>query len=73
MTRTKIIATLGPATADKAVIERLMLLGLMFFASILAMVIMISMQSLSKMYDGLAEQLDRPIALLQDISGPKSG
>ena len=31
MTRTKIIATLGLATADKAIIERLILLGVNVF------------------------------------------
>ena len=71
MTRTKIIATLGPATADKAIIERLILLGVNVFRLNFSHGDHDFHAKLIKDVRRLAEQLDRPIALLQDISGPK--
>jgi len=71
MARTKIIATLGPATADKAVIERLILLGVNVFRLNFSHGDYDFHAKLIKDARSVAEQLNRPIALLQDISGPK--
>ena len=71
MARTKIIATLGPATADKAVIERLILLGVNVFRLNFSHGDHAFHAKLIKDARSIAEQLNRPIALLQDISGPK--
>lgn len=71
MGRTKIIATLGPATADKAVIERLILLGVNVFRLNFSHGDYDFHAKLIKDVRELAQQHDRPIALLQDIAGPK--
>ena len=71
MARTKIIATLGPATADKAGIGRLILLGVNVFRLNFSHGDHAFHAKLIKDARSIAEQLNRPIALLQDISGPK--
>ncbi len=71
MARTKIIATLGPATADKAIIERLILLGVNVFRLNFSHGDHAFHARLINDTRSIAEQLNRPIALLQDISGPK--
>ena len=71
MVRTKIIATLGPATADKAIIERLILLGVNVFRLNFSHGDHAFHAKLINTARSVAEQLNRPIALLQDISGPK--
>ncbi len=71
MARTKIIATLGPATADKAIIERLILLGVNVFRLNFSHGDYDFHAKLIKDARSAAEKLNRPIALLQDISGPK--
>jgi len=71
MSRTKIIATLGPATADKAVIERLILLGVNVFRLNFSHGDYDFHAKLINDARSAAEKLNRPIALLQDISGPK--
>ncbi len=71
MARTKIIATLGPATADKAIIERLILLGVNVFRLNFSHGDDNFHAKLIKDARSAAEELNRPIALLQDISGPK--
>lgn len=71
MARTKIIATLGPATADKAVIERLILLGVNVFRLNFSHGDHGFYGRLIHDVRTVAEELNRPIALLQDISGPK--
>ncbi len=71
MARTKIIATPGPATADKAVIGRLILLGVNVFRLNFSHGDHAFHAKLIKDARSIAEQLNRPIALLQDISGPK--
>ena len=71
MGRTKIIATLGPATADKALIERLILLGVNVFRLNFSHGDHAFHDRLIRDARSAAENLNRPIALLQDISGPK--
>jgi pyruvate kinase len=71
MGRTKIIATLGPATADKALIERLILLGVNVFRLNFSHGDHAFHDRLIRDARSAAEKLNRPIALLQDISGPK--
>jgi len=71
MARTKIIATLGPATADKAIIERLILLGVNVFRLNFSHGDYDFHAKLIKDARNAAENLNKPIALLQDISGPK--
>jgi pyruvate kinase len=71
MARTKIIATLGPATADKDIIERLILLGVNVFRLNFSHGDYDFHAKLIKDARSAAEKLNRPIALLQDISGPK--
>ena len=71
MARTKIIATLGPATADKVIIERLILLGVNVFRLNFSHGDYDFHAKLIKDARSAAEKLNRPIALLQDISGPK--
>jgi len=71
MARTKIIATLGPATADKDIIERLILLGVSVFRLNFSHGDYDFHAKLIKDARSAAEKLNRPIALLQDISGPK--
>jgi pyruvate kinase len=71
MDRTKIIATLGPATADKDIIERLILLGGNVFRLNFSHGDYDFHAKLIKDARSAAEKLNRPIALLQDISGPK--
>jgi len=71
MARTKIIATLGPATADKDIIERLILLGVNVFRLNFSHGDYDFHAKLIKYARSAAEELNRPIALLQDISGPK--
>ena len=71
MVRTKIIATLGPATADKTIIERLILLGVNVFRLNFSHGDYDFHAKLINDARSAAEKLNRPIALLQDISGPK--
>jgi pyruvate kinase len=71
MVRTKIIVTLGPATADKAIIERLILLGVNVFRLNFSHGDYDFHTKLIINVRGASEKLNRPIALLQDISGPK--
>ncbi|HEY3121271.1 MAG TPA: pyruvate kinase [Vicinamibacteria bacterium] len=71
MRRTKIVATIGPASREPAVLERLMRAGVD--------VVRLNFshgeheQHLAVMTAAreIASRLDRPIALLQDLSGPK--
>jgi pyruvate kinase len=71
MTRTKIIATLGPATADKAIMERLILLGVNVFRLNFSHGDHDFHAKLIRDARSVAEHMHRPIALLQDLSGPK--
>ena len=71
MARTKIIATLGPATAEKKIIERLILLGVNVFRLNFSHGDHDFHAKLIKNARSAAEKLKKPIALLQDISGPK--
>jgi pyruvate kinase len=71
MARTKIIATLGPATADRAIIKRLILLGVNVFRLNFSHGDHDFHAKLIKDARSAAKKLNRPVALLQDISGPK--
>nr|MBF0221330.1 pyruvate kinase [Desulfobulbaceae bacterium] len=71
MARTKIIATLGPATSDTAIIERMILLGVNVFRLNFSHGDHDFHKMLINNVRSTADKLKRPIALLQDISGPK--
>jgi pyruvate kinase len=71
MRRTKIVATIGPASRDRAVLERLIAAG--------ANVVRLNFShgaheehlDVMKAVREISASLGRPIALLQDLSGPK--
>jgi pyruvate kinase len=71
MRRTKIVATIGPASRDRAVLERLIAAG--------ANVVRLNFShgaheehlAVMKAVREISASLVRPIALLQDLSGPK--
>lgn len=71
MARTKTIATLGPATADIATIERMILLGVNVFRLNFSHGDHDFHAKLIKNVRKAAKKLNKPVALLQDISGPK--
>ncbi len=71
MARTKTIATLGPATADSATIERMIRLGVNVFRLNFSHGDHDFHAKLIKIVRKAAEKLNKPVALLQDISGPK--
>ena len=71
MARTKTIATLGPATADSATIERMIRLGVNVFRLNFSHGDHDFHAKLIKIVRKTAEKLNKPVALLQDISGPK--
>ena len=67
MARTKIIATLGPATADKAMIESLIHLGVNVFRLNFSHGDHDFHAKLIKDARSVAEELNRPIALLHSV------
>ena len=71
MARTKIIATLGPATANIATIERMILLGVNVFRLNFSHGDHDFHAKLIKNVRKVAKKLNKPVALLQDTSGPK--
>lgn len=68
--RTKIIATLGPATQDKAILEQLISSGVdavrINFSHANS-----SAVSLIQTVKDIAKQLNKPIAIMADLQGPK--
>lgn len=71
MARTKTIATLGPATADSATIERMILLGVNVFRLNFSHGDHTFHAELITKVRKAAKKLHKPVAILQDISGPK--
>lgn len=71
MRRTKIIATLGPAADSREMIERLMTRGANVFRLNFSHGDHSYHRTLIKRIRAIAARLDMPIAILQDIPGPK--
>ncbi|OGQ98641.1 MAG: pyruvate kinase [Deltaproteobacteria bacterium RIFOXYD12_FULL_57_12] len=71
MRRTKIVATLGPATESREMIEKLILLGVNVFRLNFSHSDHIHHGALIKRIRAIAGRLDVPVAILQDIAGPK--
>lgn len=71
MARTKTIATLGPATSDIGTIERMIRLGVNVFRQNFSHEDHTFHAKLIRNIRKAANKLERPVAILQDISGPK--
>ncbi len=71
MARTKTIATLGPATVDITTIERMILLGVNVFRLNFSHGDHDFHAKLIKNVRTASKKFNKPVALLQDISGPK--
>ena len=71
MRKTKIIATLGPATEDREMIEKLITAGVNVFRLNFSHGDHNSHRILIQHIRAIAGRLDMPVAILQDISGPK--
>ncbi len=71
MARTKIVATLGPATSDIATIERMIVLGVNVFRLNFSHGDHGFHAKLIKNVRTAAKKLKKPVAILQDTSGPK--
>ena len=71
MRHTKIIATLGPATANDAAIRDLLVSGVDVFRLNFSHGTREEHGELIGRVRRVSEEVDRPVALLQDLSGPK--
>ena len=71
MKRTKIIATLGPASSDRAMIARLFEAGADVFRINMSHASHELMRSLVGMIRDVEREYSRPIAILVDLQGPK--
>jgi pyruvate kinase len=69
--RTKIVATLGPASSDQAMIERLFIAGADVFRINMSHTPHDAMRGYVKMIRAVEEQHGRPIGILVDLQGPK--
>lgn len=69
--RTKIVATLGPATADERILEALLRAGVDVVRLNFSHGTQDGHGRTIEMVRALAKRLDRPIAILQDLQGPK--
>ena len=69
--RTKIIATLGPASADKAVLTRLFEAGADIFRINMSHATHDAMRERIRMIREVERDFGRPIAILLDLQGPK--
>jgi pyruvate kinase len=69
--RTKIVATLGPASADEATIERLFVAGADVFRINMSHTPHDAMRSYVKMIRAVEQKHNRPIGILVDLQGPK--
>lgn len=67
----KILATLGPASFDEAVIERLFIAGADVFRINMSHSSHDTMRELVKKIRGVEKKLGRPIGILCDLQGPK--
>jgi hypothetical protein len=71
MRRTKIVATIGPASSDPRVLERLLLAGVDVLRLNFSHGDHAQHLAVIKAARSMAAGVDRPLALLQDLSGPK--
>lgn len=71
MRNTKIVATLGPATESREMIEKLIILGVNVFRLNFSHGDHESHRTLIRHIRAIAGRLDMPVAILQDIAGPK--
>jgi pyruvate kinase len=69
--RVKIIATLGPASADRAVVANLFKAGADVFRINMSHASHEAMRERVAMIRSLEEEFDRPIGILVDLQGPK--
>lgn len=69
--RTKIVATLGPASSDEATIEKLFLAGADVFRINMSHTPHDSMRAYVKMIRSVEKKHSRPIGILVDLQGPK--
>jgi pyruvate kinase len=69
--RTKIVATLGPASSDPATIERLFVAGADVFRINMSHTPHDAMRAYVKAIRGIEQKLSRPIGILVDLQGPK--
>jgi pyruvate kinase len=69
--RTKIVATLGPASSDRAVIRRLFEAGADVFRINMSHTSHERMRELIAMIRSVEQETDRPIGILVDLQGPK--
>ncbi|PIY21116.1 MAG: pyruvate kinase [Deltaproteobacteria bacterium CG_4_10_14_3_um_filter_60_8] len=71
MRKTKIVATLGPATESREMIEKFIILGVNVFRLNFSHGDHESHRTLIRHIRAIAGRLDMPVAILQDIAGPK--
>ena len=71
MRRTKIVATIGPASHDEAVLERLLVAGIDVVRLNFSHGTQASHALIIERLRRVADRLGRPVAILQDLSGPK--
>lgn len=69
--RTKIVATLGPASSDEATIEKLFLAGADVFRINMSHTPHDSMRAYVQMIRNIEKKHNRPIGILVDLQGPK--
>jgi pyruvate kinase len=69
--RTKIVATLGPASSDQAMIERLFMAGADVFRVNMSHTTHDAMRGYVKMIRAVEQKHGRPIGILVDLQGPK--
>jgi pyruvate kinase len=69
--RTKIVATLGPASSDQATIERLFVAGADVFRINMSHTPHDAMRGYVKAIRAIEQKLSRPIGILVDLQGPK--
>ena len=69
--KVKIVATLGPASNDESMIEKLFLAGADVFRINMSHADHDTMRSLVKIIRSIEKKLGRPIGILADLQGPK--
>jgi pyruvate kinase len=69
--RTKIVATLGPASSDQAIIERMFVAGADVFRINMSHTPHEAMRGYVRMIRAVEQKYERPIAILVDLQGPK--
>jgi pyruvate kinase len=69
--RTKIVATLGPASSDRAMLAKLFEAGADVFRINMSHTSHDAMRNYVSMIRGLEQSYDRPVGILVDLQGPK--